>query len=371
MLFKQKESASVSEQEVLRVLSEVYDPDLHRDIVELGFIKNLNIVGGDVSFTLELTTPACPVKDELRSQCIARVKALSGVRTVNVNMTAAQRRTVPQAGRIQLAGVKNVIAVASGKGGVGKSTVAINLTVALAHLGAKAGILDADIYGPSIPLMMGTNEKPTGSQEKLIPIEKDGIKIMSMGFLVSPDQPVIWRGPMVHGVLVQFLSQVDWGELDYLVIDMPPGTGDAQLTISQSAPLSGAIIVTTPQEVSLIDARKGLLMFHSVNVPILGVIENMAGFVCEHCSNTTHIFRKGGGRKIAQELKVPFLGSVPLDTHVAEGGDFGTPIVSSHPNSPAAKLFITMAGDVAAELSIASSEAAGVFKPLKLEWQNQ
>ncbi len=370
MFFKTKQT--VTEEAILRVLAEVHDPDLHKDIVSLGFIKALEIKGDEVKFTLELTTPACPVKDELKAQCEEKVKALPGVRTVEVTMTANVRATAPQTqgNRVSLPTVKNVIAVASGKGGVGKSTVTINLAVALAKQGAKVGLLDADIYGPSIPLMMGTQkERPFNENNKIQPIEKNGIRMMSMGYLVPEDKPVIWRGPMVHGALTQFMTQVEWGDLDYLLIDMPPGTGDAQLTISQTAPLAGAVIVTTPQEVSLLDARRGLMMFQSVNVPILGIIENMAGFVCSHCNEVTSIFRKGGGERFAQESQALLLGSIPIDPQIAEGGDKGTPIVDSHPDSEVARIFQKLASDVAAQLSILQAQSKGQFQPLTLEWR--
>ena len=367
-----KPAEGLTEAIVLKALSQVNDPDLNRDIVSLGFIKNLKISGRNVSFNVELTTPACPVKDQLKKECFDRVKELSGVDNVEVTMTANVRTSAPKGGgtnRISLPSVKNVIAVASGKGGVGKSTVTINLAVALSKTGAKVGLLDADIYGPSVPLMLGVKDRPVTIENRLQPIEKNGIKLMSMGFLVPENQPVIWRGPMVHGALTQFLTQVEWGDLDYLLIDMPPGTGDAQLTISQNAPLSGALIVTTPQDVSLLDARRGLLMFTSVNVPILGVIENMAGFVCSHCNEVTDIFRKGGGARIAKEMKVPFLGSIPIDPKVAEGGDSGEPTVAAHPKAEVSKRFTALAGDVAAQLSILQAQAAGNFKPVSLDWQ--
>jgi ATP-binding protein involved in chromosome partitioning len=371
VFFKSKQG-EVGEKDVLRALGQIQDPDLHRDIVSLGFVKNLSIRGGQVSFDVELTTPACPVKDELKAQCEAKVRSLPGVSAVEVKMTSQVRSSAPGAGgtnRLQLPTVKNVIAIASGKGGVGKSTVAINLAMALAQSGAKIGLLDADIYGPSIPLMMGTNVRPQMHGERVIPIEKDGVKMMSMGFLIPEDQPVVWRGPMVHGALMQFMAQVEWGELDYLLIDMPPGTGDAQLTISQSAPLSGAIIVTTPQEVSLLDARRGLMMFQNVKVPILGIVENMAGFVCSHCNEITPIFRTGGGAKIADEFRVALLGSLPIDPRIAEGGDTGRPVVTAHPDSEVAKLYRKIGGEIASRLSIQQAEASGGFKPMSLQWK--
>jgi ATP-binding protein involved in chromosome partitioning len=356
----------------------VVDPDLKRDIVSLGFVKHLGISAGKVSFTVELTTASTPARAKLPGQCEAAVKALKGVTEVEVKMSNARPQhnsKGPQpssgpGGRISLPTVKNVIAVASGKGGVGKSTVTINLAMALAGAGAKVGLLDADIYGPSIPLMMGTRARPfTDQNERVIPVEKDGLKLMSMGYLVDEQQPVIWRGPMVHGALMQFMGQVEWGDLDYLLIDMPPGTGDAQLTISQMAPLSGAIIVTTPQEVSLLDARRGLMMFQNVKVPILGVIENMSGFVCGHCEEITPIFRTGGGERIAREYGVPLLGSLPLDPRVAEGGDSGRPIVVNHPQAEISKMYRKIAGDIASTLSVMHVQPSGTFKPMSLQWQ--
>lgn len=354
---------------ILEALKVVQDPDLHRDIVSLGFIKNLKIEGGQVAFDVELTTPACPVKEQLKAQCLEVVKALPGVTDVRVTMTANVRATSAGGNRVALPKVRNVIAVASGKGGVGKSTVTINLAMALAATGARVGLMDADIYGPSLPMMMGTKEKPVTHGEHVHPVVKDGVKLMSMGFLVPDNQPVVWRGPMIHGALMQFLTNVDWGDLDYLLIDMPPGTGDAQLTISQSAPLSGAIIVTTPQDVSLLDARKGLKMFQNVKVPILGVVENMSGFVCGHCSHTTHIFREGGGERIAQEVGVPLLAQIPLDPRVAVGGDKGVPIMVEFADSEVGKLYKKLAGDVAAGLSVLEAEASGQFKSLSLDWK--
>jgi ATP-binding protein involved in chromosome partitioning len=351
--------AAVTEVSVLKALSVVQDPDLNRDIVSLGFIKNLKIQKGSVAFDVELTTPACPVKEQLKKECEENVRALPGVSSVEVKMTAQVRSSSQGGQRIAMPTVRNLIAVASGKGGVGKSTVTVNLAFALAQSGAKVGLLDADIYGPSIPLMLGLNERPDANDDQVSPLVRNGVKVMSIGFLIPDDQPVVWRGPMVHGALTQFLTQVDWGELDYLLIDMPPGTGDAQLTISQNAPLAGAIIVTTPQAVSVSDARKGLMMFQNVKVPILGIVENMAGAV----------FGAGGGEAFAQQMGVPFLGRLPLDAAVVESGDSGKPLVMDHPDSLVGKEFTRIAGEVAASLSILTAGSASGFKPLGLEWQ--
>ncbi len=261
--------------------------------------------------------------------------------------------------RISLPNIKNVVAVASGKGGVGKSTVTVNLAFALAQKGARVGLLDADIYGPSIPLMVGLSDRPASTDTHVTPLVRNGVKVMSMGFLVPDDQPIVWRGPMVHGALTQFLTQVDWGELDYLLIDMPPGTGDAQLTISQNAPLTGAVIVTTPQAVSLADARKGLMMFQSVKVPILGIVENMSGSV----------FGTGGGETFATQMEVPFLGAVPLDAKLVESGDMGRPIVTDHPSCPSALALSKIADDISSQLSAPLARSAESFKALSLEWQ--
>ena len=351
-----KKSDAVGQEVVLQTLSTVMDPDLHRNIVELGFVKNLEIRGGDVSFDVELTTPACPVKEMLRDECQQKVAALAGVDRVSVNMTA-QVTARKHESKMVMAGVKNVIAVASGKGGVGKSTCAVNLASALRATGASVGLMDGDVYGPSIPMMLGIEQRPEITQEKkIIPIDHRGLKVVSMGLLSDENTPVIWRGPMVSQLIQQFLGGVEWGELDYLIVDMPPGTGDAQLTLCQQAPLAGAVIVTTPQAVSLIDARKGLKMFEKVKVPVLGIIENMSYFECGHCGERTEIFRHGGAREIAGELGVPFLGEIPLDPEVVLGGDEGQPIVLRHPDSPVSKAYVEVARNVAARVSIANAE---------------
>jgi len=358
-----------TEAQVLKALSQVQDPDLRKDIVSLGFIKNLKIDGPRVSFDIELTTPACPVKDQLKQEAHDVVKALGDISEISINMTSNVRSRAVQAA-IPMPGVKNVIAIASGKGGVGKSTASANLALALQATGASVGLLDADIYGPSIPGMLGmTGAKPQGAPDgKILPIEKFGLKLMSMGFLATDDTPVIWRGPMVHGILQQFLGQVEWGTLDYLVIDLPPGTGDAQLTLTQSAPLAGAVIITTPQDVSLVIARKGLRMFQKVNVPVLGIVENMSYFVCSKCGERHEIFRHGGGRKTSEELGIPFLGEVPIDPEVVLGGDQGVPILLRKPGSPAALAYQQVASNMAAQLSIQNMKAAAPAD-LNLRWK--
>jgi len=356
------------EQQILETLKSVQDPDLHRDIVSLGFIKDLKINGDAVSFLLELTTPACPVKDIMKAECEKKILALPGIKKVDIELSARVRATVNTT-IDGLKNIKHIVAVASGKGGVGKSTVACNLALAIRASGATVGLMDADIYGPSQPMMLGIKERPVVVENKVMPILSHGMKVISMGLLTGEDTPVIWRGPMVSGIIQQFLGQVEWGELDYLVIDLPPGTGDAQLTLTQQAPLSGAVIVTTPQDVALLDARKGLKMFQQVNVPVLGVVENMSYFICDGCNKKHYIFKEGGGQKIAQELDVPLLGEIPLDPRVAVGGDSGEPIVEACPDSPVAGAYRELAGKVAAQLSIISSQKATQLPSFKMEWK--
>ncbi len=345
--------ASFTEEEILKALSVVNDPDLHRDIVSLGFVKNLKINGSDVKFDLQLTTPSCPVRDQFVVDCEKAIRsAIKGVGKIDINMTSSVVAHVNIQKESILPGVKNTIAVASGKGGVGKSTVAVNLAVALAMDGAKVGLVDADVYGPSIPLMFGINERPKVTQNKLIPLEKYGVKMMSIGFLVDPMQAVIWRGPMASGALKQFMSDVTWGDLDYLIFDMPPGTGDIQLTLVQTVPLTGAVIVSTPQDVALADARKGLVMFNKVNVPVIGIIENMSYYICSHCGQRENIFDTGGGSRTATELNVPFLGEIPIDTDIRIGGDQGMPIVTAKPDAPNSQIIRQIARNMAAQISI-------------------
>ena len=342
----------VSEEAVMAALSKVQDPELHRDLVSLNMIRDVNIDGEEVGFTVVLTTPACPLRSQIESEAREAVAALPGVNSVQVKMDANVPADGRQRGLLELP-IRNAIAIASGKGGVGKSTVAVNLAVILAKSGARVGLLDADIYGPNIPTMMGVEHLPAAGGEKLIPAQSHGVKLMSIGFLVKPDQPLIWRGPMLHSAIRQFLSDVDWGELDYLVVDLPPGTGDAGLSLAQSMPLSGGLIVTLPQQVSLDDARRGLEMFRQMNVPIFGVVENMS-YLDLPDGTRMDVFGSGGGEKLAKESGVPFIGTIPLDPAVREGGDQGVPITVSNPDSPVAQALNAIALDVAAKVSVAA-----------------
>ncbi len=344
---------AVTKEQVLSALSVVKDPDLGRDLVALGMIENVNIDDkGNVGFTIVLTTPACPVKEQLKQQSESVVSALPGVRQVTAEVTSRVRNGT-MAQREGIPGVRNTIAVGSGKGGVGKSTVAVNLALSLARDGARVGLLDADVYGPNIPMMMGTNAKPVPTDDnKIAPIEAYGVKLISMGFFVDPDSPVIWRGPMLGKLLTQFMYDVQWGELDYLVMDMPPGTGDVQLTTAQSLPLTGAVMVSTPQDVALLDAGKALMMFKKLNVPVLGIVENMSTFVCPHCGDPTDLFGHGGAQAAAVRYGVPFLGEIPLHLSIREGGDSGRPVVAEAPDSPQAQAFMQVARNIAAQVSV-------------------
>jgi ATP-binding protein involved in chromosome partitioning len=353
----------LNEASILEALRAVRDPDLHRDIVSLNFVRDLKITGRDVSFTIELTTPACPVRDELKAASEHAIRStIADVGAVNIQMTSKVTRHENVQKEAILPGVKNTIAVASGKGGVGKSTVAVNLAAALAREGARVGLVDADLYGPSIPLMMGIKGRPEMRGQRLMPMENWGVKVMSIGFLIDPMQAVIWRGPMASGAIKQFMSDVEWGDLDYLIFDLPPGTGDIQLTLVQTIPLTGAVIVTTPQDISLADARKGFKMFEKVNVPVLGIIENMSYYVCAHCGQREEIFDNGGGRRAAEELGVPFLGEIPIYTSIRVSGDVGKPIVLDEKAKIQSDLILKIAQNMAARVSIrnASGEAPSV-----------
>ncbi|NJM98483.1 MAG: Mrp/NBP35 family ATP-binding protein [Phormidesmis sp. RL_2_1] len=345
---------------VLEVLKPVQDPELQKSLVALNMIRNVRVDNGQVSFTLVLTTPACPLREFIVEDCEKAVKTLPGVENVEIEVTAEtpQQKALPD--RTGIDGVKNIFAVTSGKGGVGKSTVAINIAVALAKTGATVGLIDADIYGPNAPTMMGLSEanvivRDQDGEQVLEPAFNHGVKMVSMGFLIDKDQPVVWRGPMLNGVIRQFLYQVQWGELDYLVVDMPPGTGDAQLTLAQAVPMAGAVIVTTPQTVALADARRGLKMFEQLNVPILGLVENMSYFIPPDMPDKQYaIFGSDGGEQAAGELGVTLLGKVPLEMPVREAGDIGLPIVLSQPESASATALMDIAKKVAAKISVAA-----------------
>lgn len=343
----------INESAVLDALKVVMDPDLHRDVVSLGFIKNIDIQAtGRVEFTLELTTPACPVKEQLEQQAHDAVAAIPGVSSVKVNMTAQVRQRMDKPDNI-LPDVKHIIAIASGKGGVGKSTVTLNLAIALAQTGARVGIMDADVYGPSIPLMMGVaNERPLTNNEKILPIEKYGMKMMSLGSLLEEGQAVLWRGPMVAGTVRQLLSDVAWGELDYLLVDLPPGTGDAPMSLAQLAPLTGVVIVTTPHHVAANIAGKSVQLFRRLNAPIIGVVENMAGFICPTCDTVTPIFAGLSGESLADQLGIPYLGSIPLDPLVSKASDDGVPSLIAYPQRQQGHSFREIAGKLAAQASI-------------------
>ena len=344
---------------VLNALRAVVDPDIRRDIVTLGFVKDLTVESGRVAFTIELTTPACPVKEQLREQASSVVHGVAGVSQVDVQMTAKVRSaSAPETGRPPLPGVKNVIAVGAGKGGVGKTTVAVNLALALAKCGSRVGLLDGDIYGPNIPLMLGINTQLTTDGKQIVPAEKHGVQVVSIGFLTQDDAPIIWRGPMLHGAIQQFFREVAWRDLDYLIVDMPPGTGDVALSMSQTVPVVGSIVVTTPQQVSLSDSRRAVKMYQKLNIQPIGIVENMSYYQCTNCHHEADIFGHGGGEALATELNVPFLGRLPVYQPIREGSDSGVPLVIAEPASAAARAFLTLAERAAAQVSIAAHKTA-------------
>ncbi len=353
------------EENVWQALKSVKFPGMSRDIVSFGFVRSVQVSGGQVAVEIQMATQNPDAADGVRADAERAIRALAGVDGVRISLAVARppsreetaARAVARDPRL-IPEVRHTIAVASGKGGVGKSTVSTNVAIALAHLGHRVGLLDVDIYGPSIPMMLGINERPRLLGQRILPFERYGIKAMSLGFILDQDTPVIWRGPMVMKAIEQMLGDVEWGALDFLILDLPPGTGDAQLTVTQKVPLSGALIVTTPQDVALIDARKGLAMFRKVEVPVLGLVENMATFVCPHCGESTDIFKRGGGERTADELGTPFLGSIPLDPAIVLGGDSGVPIVVSAPDGPHAKAFRAVA-----EAVIAAAERAVAERP--------
>ncbi len=351
---------TLNAQSVLEVLKPVQDPELRKSLVELNMIRNVKIQDGTVSFTLVLTTPACPLRQFIVEDCERAIKTLPGVNKIDVEVTAEtpSQKSLPD--RTGIAGVKNIIAISSGKGGVGKSSVAVNVAVALAQAGAKVGLIDADIYGPNAPTMLGlegagVTVRQGANGDIIEPAFNHGVKLVSMGFLIDKDQPVIWRGPMLNGVIRQFLYQVEWGDLDYLIVDMPPGTGDAQLTMAQAVPMAGVVIVTTPQTVALLDSRRGLKMFQQLGVAVLGIVENMSYFIPPDMPDRHYdIFGSAGGEKTAKELDVPLLGCVPLEIPLREGGDSGVPIVAGNPDCASAKALRAIAQQIAARVSIAA-----------------
>ncbi len=382
-------TAQVTREQVLEALRQVKDPDLHQDIVSLGFVKKSEVHGGVVEVSINLTTPACPVRDQLKDQAAQAIRRIPGVSDVRVEMTAEVKQQGPP--RELASGVKHFVAVSSGKGGVGKSTVAVNLAVALSQTGAKVGLLDCDVYGPDIPIMMGLAGSPEQVGRKLLPKERHGVKTMSIGYLLEDDKPVVWRGPMVHKLIEQFLADVQWGELDYLLVDMPPGTGDAQLSLAQIVPLTGAVLVTTPQAVSTFDVGKAIGMFRQVNVEILGLVENMAGYVIRgrvqgaaagteviletglderrtqtdaggRFQSVVDIFGSGGGEALAARHGFPVLGRVPLDPAVRVGGDAGDPVTVSAKASPLAQVFREIAGRLAQRVAIKSMQALPILE---------
>jgi ATP-binding protein involved in chromosome partitioning len=346
----------LTKEAVLAALGKVQEPELHKDLVTLNMIRNLEIEGDRVSFTVMLTTPACPLRSQIEREAKQAVMSIGGVKSVEIKMDS----DVPNDGRMRglvNMPIRNAIAVGSGKGGVGKSTISVNIAVALAQTGARVGLMDADIYGPNTPTMLGVDKLPPPRGNKLVPAQTFGIKMISMGLLVKPGQPLIWRGPMLNSAIRQFLGDVEWGELDYLIVDLPPGTGDAALSLAQSLPLSGAIIVTLPQLVSLEDAGRGLNMFKTLEVPILGIIENMS-YLDLPDGTRMDIFGSGGGEQLAQATESNFLGKVPIDQNVRIGGDTGKPIVISHPDSPVAQALTEIAQKVAARVSVEALSSA-------------
>jgi len=354
---------TVEREALLAALGRVQEPELHNDLVTLGMIKDLTVEQGKVAFGIELTTPACPLRHQIESEARAAVAAVPGVQEVVIRMLA----NVPQDGRVRgliRRPIRNAVAIASGKGGVGKTTVAVNVATVLARSGARVGLLDADIYGPNVPTMMGVSRLPAPVNGKMVPAEAHGVRLMSIAFLVPPGQPLIWRGPMLHTAIRQFIADVEWGELDYLIVDLPPGTGDAQLSLAQTLPLTGGVIVTLPQRVSLEDARRGLEMFRTMDVPILGVVENMS-YLEMPDGTRMDVFGQGGGETLAREAGVPFIGGLPMDPNVRISSDSGVPVVLSHPESAVAQALVGVAEDLAAKVSVQAHRQANVI-PIQL-----
>ena len=369
---QKKAAPKISEDQVKKALSSVIDPDLHRDIVSLGFVTQIKIDSGSINIQVELTTPACPVKDLLKKQCEEALQEIPGATQITVDMTAQTRGTKQLSSemtRKSIGKVKNVIAVASGKGGVGKSTTAVNLAFALQQRGSHVGLLDADIYGPSLSMMTNVGRPTQSNGSLIVPPEANGVKVVSVAMFGIENQAQILRGPMVSQIIKQFLTQIDWGDLDYLIIDYPPGTGDIQLTLSQLAPITGAVIVTTPQDVALLDVRRAVNMFETTKVPILGVVETMSYFVCDQCEKKHHILRQGGGTRIANELGVPLLGEIPMDSAVAQGADQGKPVIQTEPDSIVGLAYGQAAGKMAAQQSIINVNTGNILQQFSLIWK--
>jgi ATP-binding protein involved in chromosome partitioning len=352
--------AGIKRESILDVLRDVRDSGLNRDIVSLNFVRDLEVHGSTVRLRLVLNTPASPARLKLQEAARDAIRSVAGVEMVEIKLESEIPKAGTEEGKQSVPGVANIIAVSSGKGGVGKSTVAVNLAIALAQYGARVGLLDTDVYGPNVPIMVGINEEPGVRGQKLLPHSAHGIKVMSLGFLNRGDKPVVWRGPMLHTAVRQFLYDVEWGELDYLIVDMPPGTGDAQLSLAQLVPVQGAVLVTTPQEVAMGDVRKAYNMFEQVHIPVLGIVENMSYFVCPNCSERHAIFGEGGGKELAERFNNQLLGQVPISISIREGGDSGIPIVVGAPDSPQALAFKEIADNVATQIGLAALKGGGL-----------
>jgi ATP-binding protein involved in chromosome partitioning len=338
-------------QRIEAALGTVMEPELHRDLMSLNMVRDLRVDDGTVSMKVVLTTPACPLKDRIQKDIEAALIPIPGVEKVAVAWDSNVTTTRGLPGRKDIPGVRNIVAVSAGKGGVGKTTVSVNVAIALSQAGARVGLLDADIYGPNVPIMLGLHDQPRSMGERILPLEAYGLRVMSLGTILKPDQAVVWRGPMIGGAIRQFLYDVEWGELDYLVIDLPPGTGDAQLTLAQSIPLTGSVIVTTPQDVSVADVSRGVQMFKQLKVPVLGVVENMSGYVCPHCGERTEMFGSGGGHEVSERFGIAFLGEIPLDPRIRIGGGQGEPLMAAQPEGPVGDVFRAVASHIAAEVS--------------------
>ncbi len=360
--------AEATEEAVREALAGVEDPDFGADVVTLGFIHDLSVNNGQVRFTFGPDTPLCPSREAVAERCREAATGVDGVTEVEMHAEARIQAHQVQQGVQLMEGVKNVVAVASGKGGVGKSTVAVNLALGLARCGAEVGILDADIYGPSIPRMLGISGKPSSQDGKTLePKEAFGVRAMSIGFLIDEETPMVWRGPMVIQALEQLLGDTNWGELDYLIVDMPPGTGDTQLTLSQKVPLTGSVVVSTPQEIALLDARRGYQMFQKVGVPTLGIVENMAHFICPECGHETGVFSEGGGEKFAADYDVPLLGSIPLDPSIREQSDSGHPTVVADPDSRQAETYLAVASAMTVEIAKRGQDQSQQFPNISIQ----